>query len=79
VTALAQELAQAIVRDGEGATKLMTIRVEGGKNVAECRQIAYAVAHSPLVKTAFLPRTPTSAASWPPSAMPASTISTSIA
>jgi len=53
VTALAQELAQMIVRDGEGATKLMTIRVEGGKDVAECRQIAYAVAHSPLVKTAF--------------------------
>lgn len=53
VTALAQELAQMIVRDGEGATKLITIRVEGGKDVAECRQIAYAVAHSPLVKTAF--------------------------
>ncbi len=53
ITALAQELAQMIVRDGEGATKLMTIRVEGGKDVAECRQIAYAVAHSPLVKTAF--------------------------
>ncbi len=53
MTALAQELAQMIVRDGEGATKLMTIRVEGGKDVAECRQIAYAVAHSPLVKTAF--------------------------
>lgn len=53
VTSLAQELAQMIVRDGEGATKLMTIRVEGGANVAECRQIAYAVAHSPLVKTAF--------------------------
>ncbi|WP_454723155.1 MULTISPECIES: bifunctional glutamate N-acetyltransferase/amino-acid acetyltransferase ArgJ [Cupriavidus] len=53
VTDLAQELAQMIVRDGEGATKLMTIRVEGGKDIAECRQIAYAVAHSPLVKTAF--------------------------
>ena len=53
VTSLAQELAQMIVRDGEGATKLMTICVEGGANVAECRQIAYAVAHSPLVKTAF--------------------------
>lgn len=53
VTSLAQELAQMIVRDGEGATKLMTIRVEGGRDVAECRQIAYAVAHSPLVKTAF--------------------------
>lgn len=53
VTDLAQELAQMIVRDGEGATKLMTIRVEQGQSVAECRQVAYAVAHSPLVKTAF--------------------------
>lgn len=53
VTSLAQQLAQMIVRDGEGATKLMTIQVEGGRDVAECRQIAYAVAHSPLVKTAF--------------------------
>ncbi|EHP39202.1 bifunctional ornithine acetyltransferase/N-acetylglutamate synthase protein [Cupriavidus basilensis OR16] len=53
LTDLSQELAQMIVRDGEGATKLMTIRVEGGKDVAECRLIAYAVAHSPLVKTAF--------------------------
>lgn len=53
VTALSQELAQMIVRDGEGATKLMTIRVEGGRDVAECRQIAYSIAHSPLVKTAF--------------------------
>lgn len=58
VTALAQELAQMIVRDGEGATKLMTIRVEGGNTVAECRQIAYAVAHSPLVKTAFFASDP---------------------
>ena len=58
VTSLAQELAQMIVRDGEGATKLMTIRVEGGKDVAECRQIAYAVAHSPLVKTAFFASDP---------------------
>ncbi|MCA3165728.1 MAG: bifunctional ornithine acetyltransferase/N-acetylglutamate synthase, partial [Burkholderiales bacterium] len=46
-------LAQMIVRDGEGATKFMTIRVEGGANVQECRQVAYAVGHSPLVKTAF--------------------------
>ncbi|WP_284503181.1 MULTISPECIES: bifunctional glutamate N-acetyltransferase/amino-acid acetyltransferase ArgJ [unclassified Caballeronia] len=53
VTAVAQELAQLIVRDGEGATKFMTITVEGGKDVAECRQIAYAIGHSPLVKTAF--------------------------
>ncbi|KMY86747.1 Glutamate N-acetyltransferase / N-acetylglutamate synthase [Candidatus Paraburkholderia calva] len=53
VTETAQELAQLIVRDGEGATKFMTVTVEGGKDVAECRQIAYAIGHSPLVKTAF--------------------------
>jgi glutamate N-acetyltransferase / amino-acid N-acetyltransferase len=53
VTEVAQELAQLIVRDGEGATKFMTVTVEGGKDVAECRQIAYAIGHSPLVKTAF--------------------------
>jgi glutamate N-acetyltransferase / amino-acid N-acetyltransferase len=53
VTAVAQELSQLIVRDGEGATKFMTVHVEGGKDVAECRQIAYAIGHSPLVKTAF--------------------------
>ncbi|MGY8525809.1 bifunctional glutamate N-acetyltransferase/amino-acid acetyltransferase ArgJ [Paracidovorax citrulli] len=58
VTDLAQELAQMIVRDGEGATKLMTIRVESGRDVAECRKIAYAVAHSPLVKTAFFASDP---------------------
>jgi glutamate N-acetyltransferase/amino-acid N-acetyltransferase len=46
-------LAQAIVRDGEGATKFITVRVEGGTDEAECRRVAYAVAHSPLVKTAF--------------------------
>mgnify|MGYP000709344633 CR=1 FL=1 len=46
-------LAQAIVRDGEGATKFITVRVEGGKTGDECRQVAYAIAHSPLVKTAF--------------------------
>jgi glutamate N-acetyltransferase/amino-acid N-acetyltransferase len=50
---VAQKLAQAIVRDGEGATKFITIKVEGGKTQAECRQVAYAIAHSPLVKTAF--------------------------
>ena len=50
---VAQTLAQAIVRDGEGATKFITVRVEGGKTTAECRQVAYAIAHSPLVKTAF--------------------------
>jgi len=50
---VARKLAQAIVRDGEGATKFITIQVEGGKTADECRQVAYAVAHSPLVKTAF--------------------------
>ncbi|MBB3004495.1 bifunctional glutamate N-acetyltransferase/amino-acid acetyltransferase ArgJ [Paraburkholderia tropica] len=53
VTEVSQTLSQLIVRDGEGATKFMTIQVEGGKDVAECRQIAYAIGHSPLVKTAF--------------------------
>ncbi|MDD5336168.1 MAG: bifunctional glutamate N-acetyltransferase/amino-acid acetyltransferase ArgJ [Rhodoferax sp.] len=56
--AVAQKLAQAIVRDGEGATKFISIRVEGGKNQAECRQVAYAIAHSPLVKTAFFASDP---------------------
>jgi len=51
--AVARDLAQAIVRDGEGATKFITVRVEGGRDDAECRQVAYAIAHSPLVKTAF--------------------------
>lgn len=50
---VARKLAQAIVRDGEGATKLIAIRVDGGRDAAECRQVAYAIAHSPLVKTAF--------------------------
>ena len=58
VTEVATILAQAIVRDGEGATKFMTIKVEGGKNTAECKQIAYAVARSPLVKTAFFASDP---------------------
>jgi len=53
ITEVAQALAQAIVRDGEGATKFVTVRVEQGRNEAECRQVAYAIAHSPLVKTAF--------------------------
>lgn len=56
--AIAQQMAQAIVRDGEGATKFITIRVEGGKTSAECRQVAYAIAHSPLVKTAFFASDP---------------------
>ena len=55
---VAQKLAQAIVRDGEGATKFMTIQVEGGKTSEECRQVAYAIAHSPLVKTAFFASDP---------------------
>ena len=50
---VARRLAQAIVRDGEGATKFITVRVEGGKTVEECRKVAYAIGHSPLVKTAF--------------------------
>jgi glutamate N-acetyltransferase / amino-acid N-acetyltransferase len=58
LTPVAQELAHAIVRDGEGATKFMTIRVEGGRDGAECLQAAYAVAHSPLVKTAFFASDP---------------------
>ncbi len=55
---VARQLAQAIVRDGEGATKFIAIRVEGGKSSAECRQVAYAIAHSPLVKTAFFASDP---------------------
>jgi len=55
---VARLLAQAIVRDGEGATKFITVRVEGGRDGAECRQVAYAVAHSPLVKTAFFASDP---------------------
>lgn len=55
---VARWLAQAIVRDGEGATKFMTVRVEGGKTADECRQVAYAIAHSPLVKTAFFASDP---------------------
>jgi glutamate N-acetyltransferase/amino-acid N-acetyltransferase len=55
---VARLLAQAIVRDGEGATKFITVRVEGGRDAAECRQVAYAIAHSPLVKTAFFASDP---------------------
>lgn len=58
VTSLAQELAQMIVRDGEGATKFITITVEEGANVEECRRIAYSIGHSPLVKTAFFASDP---------------------
>ncbi|GKT16017.1 bifunctional glutamate N-acetyltransferase/amino-acid acetyltransferase ArgJ [Acidovorax sp. SUPP2522] len=55
---VAQKLAQAIVRDGEGATKFITVRVEGGKTAEECKLVAYAIAHSPLVKTAFFASDP---------------------
>jgi glutamate N-acetyltransferase/amino-acid N-acetyltransferase len=58
VSAVAAELAQAIIRDGEGATKFITVRVEGGRREEECRRVAYAIAHSPLVKTAFFASDP---------------------
>ncbi|MYM70800.1 bifunctional glutamate N-acetyltransferase/amino-acid acetyltransferase ArgJ [Duganella sp. FT134W] len=58
VTELSLFLAQAIVRDGEGATKFMSIIVEEGANVEECRKIAYSIGHSPLVKTAFFASDP---------------------
>lgn len=58
VVAVSQQLAQAIVRDGEGATKFITVQVQGGRSEAECRLAAYAVAHSPLVKTAFFASDP---------------------
>jgi glutamate N-acetyltransferase/amino-acid N-acetyltransferase len=55
---VARLLAQAIVRDGEGATKFITVQVEGGKTPEECRKVAYAIGHSPLVKTAFFASDP---------------------
>jgi len=58
VTELSLFLAQAIVRDGEGATKFITITVEEGESVEECRKIAYSIGHSPLVKTAFFASDP---------------------
>jgi glutamate N-acetyltransferase/amino-acid N-acetyltransferase len=58
ITEVATALAQAIVRDGEGATKFITIKIEGGKDEAECKKIGYAIAHSPLVKTAFFASDP---------------------
>jgi len=58
ITAVAVELAQAIIRDGEGATKFITIGVEGGRQEEECRKVAYAIGHSPLVKTAFFASDP---------------------
>ena len=58
VLQISQQLAQAIIRDGEGATKFVTVKVEGGKSAAVCRKVAYAIAHSPLVKTAFFASDP---------------------
>ena len=55
---VARQLAQAIVRDGEGATKFITVQVDSGRNSAECLQVAYAIGHSPLVKTAFFASDP---------------------
>ena len=55
---VAVQLAQAIVRDGEGATKFITVQVDGGASVDECSRVAYAIAHSPLVKTAFFASDP---------------------
>jgi len=58
VTEVAAFLAQALVRDGEGATKFITVRIDGGMNETECRKVGYAIAHSPLVKTAFFASDP---------------------
>ncbi|MBV8659892.1 MAG: bifunctional glutamate N-acetyltransferase/amino-acid acetyltransferase ArgJ [Burkholderiales bacterium] len=58
VTRVAQTLSQAIVRDGEGATKFMTIQVEGGRDESECKAVGYAIGRSPLVKTAFFASDP---------------------
>jgi len=58
IIAVSVELAQAIVRDGEGATKFITVAVQGGKDADECRKVGYAIGHSPLVKTAFFASDP---------------------
>lgn len=58
LTRVMKRLAQLIVRDGEGATKFMTVAVEGGADTQECCDIAYSIAHSPLVKTAFFASDP---------------------
>ncbi len=58
VIGVARELAQAIVRDGEGATKFITVAVQGGNDRDECRKVGYAIGHSPLVKTAFFASDP---------------------
>ena len=58
IIALSLELAQAIIRDAEGATKFITLAIEGGRDAPECRRVGYAIAHSPLVKTAFFASDP---------------------
>jgi glutamate N-acetyltransferase/amino-acid N-acetyltransferase len=58
IESVAIQLAQAIVRDGEGATKFIAIRVEGGQSAAECKRVAFGIAHSPLIKTAFFASDP---------------------
>jgi glutamate N-acetyltransferase/amino-acid N-acetyltransferase len=58
VTAISLDLAQRIIRDGEGATKFITVAVEEGRDTEECRKVAYSIAHSPLVKTAFFASDP---------------------
>jgi glutamate N-acetyltransferase / amino-acid N-acetyltransferase len=58
IVGLSQQLAQAIIRDGEGATKFVTVKIEKGRGADECRRVAYAIAHSPLVKTAFFASDP---------------------
>jgi len=58
ITDVARQLAQAIVRDGEGATKFVTVEIEHGRTAEECRRVAYSIAHSPLVKTAFFASDP---------------------
>lgn len=58
ITQISQQLAQAVIRDGEGATKFIEIQVEQGFDTSECRQVAYTIAHSPLVKTAFFASDP---------------------
>ena len=58
IAAISQQLAHAVVRDGEGATKFITVEVEQGTDTEECRQVAYTIAHSPLVKTALFASDP---------------------
>jgi glutamate N-acetyltransferase/amino-acid N-acetyltransferase len=58
ITTVAAELAKMIVRDGEGATKFVTVQVDAGRNADECSKVAYAIAHSPLIKTAFFASDP---------------------